>query len=157
MLVSTFNCGLYQIRNLEQAEPSAEFIHSFSDGDCALPVVTGNFWVQTLGKDRALVSLDVSNPAKPVEVSRLVLGENEFPHWIALEPNGNRIVISGGGGALKSRVLMAKIDYKTGKLSLDEAFRGKDSKQAGINFDRETWQRGKNGGAIPHGAVFSLP
>ncbi len=86
-----------------------------------------------------------------------MLGENEFPHWIALEPNGNRIVISGGGGALKSRVLMAKIDYKTGKLSLDEAFRGKDSKQAGINFDRETWQRGKNGGAIPHGAVFSLP
>lgn len=90
-------------------------------------------------------------------MSRLVLGEKDSPHWIALEPNGERIVISGGGDTLESRVLIAKIDSKTGKLSLDEAFREKDAKQAGINFDRELWQHGKNGRAKPHGAVFSRP
>ena len=157
VLVSTFTCGLYRITNLEGENPSAEFVHFFGGQECALPVVAGNFWVQTVSDARALVSLDVSNPAKPVEVSRLVLGEKDYTHWIALEPNGERIVISGGSGTLKSRVLIAKINSKTGKLSLDEAFREKGSKEAGINFDRELWKHGKHGKAIPHGAIFSRP
>lgn len=157
VLVSTFTCGLYRLTNLESDNPSAEFVHAFGGKNCALPVVAGNFWVQTVPASRALISLDVSNPSKPVEVSRLVLGEKDNLHWIALEPNGERIVISGGSGTLKSRVLIAKINSKTGKLSLDEAFREKGSKEAGINFDRELWKHGKNGSAIPHGAVFSRP
>jgi hypothetical protein len=157
VLVSTFTCGLYRVVNLESENPGAEFVHSFGGKNCALPVVAGNYWVQTVPDARALVSLDVSNPNKPVEVSRLVFGENDKPHWISLEPNGERIVISGGGGALESRILMAKIDRKNGKLSWDEAFREAGSKERGISFDREQWQHGRNGRAIPHGAVFSRP
>lgn len=157
VLVSTFTCGLYRLTNLESENPAAEFVHAFGGKNCALPVVAGNFWIQTVPDSRALVSLDVSIPSKSLEVSRFVLGEKDKPHWIVLEPNSERIVISGGGDALKSRVLIAKIDSKTGKLSLDEAFREKDAKQAGINFDRELWKHGKNGRAIPHGAVFSRP
>jgi hypothetical protein len=157
VLVSTFTCGLYRIVNLESENPSAEFVHAFGGKNCALPVVAGNYWVQTVPDSRALVSLDVSNPSKPVEVSRLVFGENEKPHWISLEPNGERIVVSGGNGALESRILIVRINSKTGKLSWDEAFREAGSKQRGISFDREQWPHGKNGRAIPHGAVFSRP
>jgi hypothetical protein len=157
VLVSTFTCGLYRITNLESENPSTESIHAFGGKNCALPVVAGNFWIQTVPESRALVSLDISNSANPIEVSRLVLGENDKPHWIALEPNGERIVISGGGSALESRILLVKINKKNGTLSLDESFREKGSKQPGVSFDREQWLHGKNGKAIPHGAVFSLP
>ena len=157
VLVPTFKCGLYRITGLEGENPAAEFVHSFGGKECALAVVAGRFWVQTVSDARALVSLDVSNPSRPVEVSRLVLGERDNTHWIALEPNGNRIVISGGGGTLKRHILIAKIDFKTGKLSLDETFREEGSDRPGISFDRERWPHGANGGAIPHGAVFSRP
>jgi hypothetical protein len=90
-------------------------------------------------------------------VSRLVFGENEKPHWISLEPNSERIVVSGGSGALESRILIVRINTKTGKLSWDETFREAGSKQRGISFDREQWPHGKTGRAIPHGAVFSRP
>jgi hypothetical protein len=155
VLVSTFTCGLYRIVNLESVNPEAEFVYAFGGKNCALPVVAGNYWIQTVPDSRALVSLDLSNPSKPVEVSRLVFGENEKPHWISLEPNGERIVISGGSGALESRILIAKINRKNGKLSWDEAFRKAGSRQRGISFDRDRWPHGTNGRAIPHGAVFS--
>lgn len=157
VLVSTFTCGLYRILNLESENPSAEFVHDFGGKNCALPVVSGKFWVQTVRQAQALISLDVSNPAKPVEVSRLVLGAKHFPHWIALEPNGERIVLGGGGGKLETLILIAKIDSKTGKLGLDEAFRENGAGQPGISFDRERWPHGSTGRAIPHGTVFSRP
>lgn len=157
VLVSTFTCGLYKLSGLATENPTAEFIYSFGGDNCALPVVAGNFWVATVPNSHALVSLDISNPSKPVEVSRLVFGENDKPHWIGLEPNGKRIVISGGRGALESRLLIAKIDAKRGELSLDKPFKEKVSAQPGINFDREDWPHGKNGRGIPHGAVFSRP
>lgn len=157
MLVSTFTCGLYRIANLESENPSAEFVHAFGGKNCALPVVAGKFWVQTVPQAQALISLDVSNPAKPVEASRLILGAERSPHWIALEPNGGRIVLSGGGGKLESLILIAKIDFKTGRLSLDETFREAGGTQPGISFDRERWSHGNTGRAIPHGAVFSSP
>lgn len=157
VLVSTFTCGLYRIVNLESESPEAEFIHAFGGKNCALPVVAGRYWVQTVPDSHALVSLDLSNPSKPVEVSRLVLGENDKPHWISLEPNGERIVLSGGGGALESRISIAKINRKNGKLNWEESFREAGSKQRGISFDRARWPHGATGRAIPHGAVFSRP
>ena len=155
VLVSTFTCGLYKLSALETANPTAEFVYSFGGENCALPVVSGNYWIHTVPDSRAVVSLDISDLSKPVEVSRLVLGERDKPHWIALEPNGSRIVISGGGGTLESRLLIAKVDPKSGRLSLDERFKEKTSANPGFNFDRESWPHGKNGRGIPHGAVFS--
>ncbi|MCA1589580.1 MAG: hypothetical protein LC734_04165, partial [Acidobacteria bacterium] len=111
--------------------------------------------VHTVPTSRAIVSLDISDPSRPVEVSRLVFGELDKPHWIALEPNGSRIVISGGGGTLESRLLIAKVDPRSGKLSLDQSFKEKTSANPGFSFDRESWPHGKNGRGIPHGAVFS--
>lgn len=157
VLVSTFSCGLYKLSGLTSNDPTADFIHSFGGDDCALPVVAGNFWVATVPASNALVSLDVTNPSKPIEVSRLTLEKGDKPHWIALEPNGKRIVISGGKGTLSSSLLIANIDSKTGKLRLDETFKEKGSTKPGVTFDRADWPHGKTGRGIPHGAVFNRP
>lgn len=155
VLVSTFTCGLYKLSGLETSDPTAEFIYSFGGENCALPVVAGKYWIQTVPDSRAVVSLDVSDPSKPVEAGRLTLGGEAKPHWISLEPNGDRIVISGGAGTLQSRLLIATLDKQTGKLTLDERFKEKGSRETGFNFDKEQWPHGRNGRAIPHGAVFS--
>lgn len=80
VLVPTFNCGLYRLNGLEGNTPSATFIHKFSGGGCALPVVSGRYWVQTVPAEQALVSLDVSDPNHPREAGRLALAETEGPH-----------------------------------------------------------------------------
>jgi hypothetical protein len=156
VMVSTFNCGLYLLRGLEGRDPSAQLVHSFSASDkCALPVVAGRYWVQTDAGVPALISLDISDPARPREVGRLTLGPRQFLHWIALAPDGERIVLSGGNGDMSHRVLIARIDRLSGRLSLDETFRTPGAAEPGISFDREDWPHGRFGKAEPHGAVFS--
>jgi hypothetical protein len=156
VMVSTFTCGLFALRGLEGGEPSAEWVHSFSQSDkCALPVVAGRYWVQTDASYPALISLDVSDPQRPREVSRLPLGPRQFLHWIALAPDGQRIVISGGNGELEAHLLLARIDPANGRLTLDEHFRPAGATVPGVSFDRRLWPHGPAGKAIPHGAVFS--
>ena len=147
VMVNTFSCGLYLLDGLATANPSARLVHDFvGPGQCALPVLAGRYWVQASASVPGLVSLDISNPSRPRVVDNLNLGEDERPHWISLASDGKRIVISGRG-AMESRLLIATIDPKTGKLALDP--------NIAINFDRKSWPHGDSGKAIPHGAVFS--
>lgn len=76
----------------------------------------------------------------------MLLPPDEYPHWLALEPGGDRLVITGYG-ALDTKARFATIDCQTGKLTLDPAT---------IDFTR-TWPDGWQGSAIPHGAVFGNP
>lgn len=92
----------------------------------------------------AVVSLDMSDPEHPHEVGRILLGPDDAPHWIAAEPGGDRLVITGVG-ALNTHVLFATINRQTGELKLDPQ---------SIDFTR-SWPDGWKGSAIPHGAVFS--
>ena len=156
VMVSTFNCGLFLLGGIDGATPSAKLVHDFvGPGYCAIPVVAGHYWVQTDPGLPGLVSLDIADPARPRVVDRLVLGKDEQPHWISLAPDGRRIIISGGDKAMKTRLLMATIDPKSGKLALDVTFRPKGAALPGVDFDRPAWPHGDSGKAIPHGAVFS--
>jgi hypothetical protein len=157
VLVNTFTCGLYRLRDLDSDAPTAEWIRSTPwNGPpyCAIPVVAGNFWIQTSNPDHSVVSLDVSDPARPREVGRLTLRPGEVPHWIALEPNGDRLVITGYR-EMESRVLLAILDRRTGAIRLDSTFRTPGAQQPGVEFGRAQWPHGVTGRAIPHGAVFS--
>lgn len=157
VLVNTFTCGLYRLRNLEGRSPTAEWVYSTpwtAPPFCAVPVVAGHYWLQTVNPDRAIVSLDVSDPSRPREVGRLVLGPNEIPHWIAMEPAGDRLVITGYGD-LAARVLLARVDRRTGALELDATFRPAAAERPGVDFGRDHWPHGATGRALPHGAVFS--
>jgi len=155
--VSTFNCGIFILDGLAGAAPTAKLVSTLPEGECALPVVAGRYWIATDTSVPGLVSLDMSDPHKPREVARLVLAKDQRPHWISLAPDGKRIVISGGKDALETRVLMARVDRSTGQLELDGSFRDKGAAEPGVSFDRKSWPHGNTGRALPHGAVFSLP
>ena len=158
VMVSTFNCGLYLLDGIAGRTPSARLVHAFPrkpGTSCAVPVVAGNYYLITVPAWSAVVSLDVSDPAHPREVSRVSLGPNDVPHWIGVEPNHQRVVITGYQ-AMKTRVILANFDERTGKLSLDERFRGPGS-EVGMRMENTVWPHGGNGAAVPHGAVFSVP
>lgn len=152
--VNTFTCGLYRIDGLTSPKPTAKFVHAFPSGPkdhdmCAVPVVYGKYWIQTVGAINGLVVLDASNPDRPVEVSRLSLGhEFHAPHWVAADRASGRIVVTG---MYDSWLAMLKLDERTGRLSMDDAF-GTDG---GVQFNRRDWPHGASGKALVHGTVFS--
>lgn len=157
VLVSTFSCGLYLMEGLETDAPSARLVASYPRTPltyCAIPVVAGNYYLMTVPALNAVVTLDVRNPAAPREVSRLVLGPDDVPHWIAISPDHRRVVVTGYG-ALRHRVLMARFDPRTGALSLDPRFREEGAAQPGFGMADRTWPHGATGSGVPHGAVFS--
>lgn len=145
-VVSTFNCGLFLVRDLASNRPTLQHIYDFGYRTCEVPVVAGDYMVQTMQSGHAIVSLDLHDPQHPHEASRILLPPDEYPHWLGLEPGGDRLVITGRG-ALATWVRFATIDRHSGKLRLSPER---------IDFARN-WPDGWHGGAIPHGAVFSNP
>jgi hypothetical protein len=102
-----------------------------------------------------LISIDVSDPSHPLVLDKLTLEGPWWPHWISMEPEGNRIVVTSGAGNTQYRVLVVHLDPETGQLELDSSFRDPGSEQPGVSFDRSFWPHGEAGPARPHGAVFS--
>lgn len=154
--VNTFNCGLFRLSGLEGVAPKADHVYDFpgagSKEECAVPVVVGKYWIQTDPSLPGLVALDISDSAKPVEVSRLVLDERfRKTHWVAADRKSDRLVITGNN---RSWVLIANIDMATGKLTLDQKFKMRGVDYLGIDFDRPRWPHGTTGKAFVHGALF---
>ncbi|MDX1745119.1 MAG: hypothetical protein R3324_04215, partial [Halobacteriales archaeon] len=163
--VATFTCGLYRMTGLASENGSdvgAEFVHGFRGGGCALPVVLGDYWIQSVPSANAVVALDVSNPVAPREVSRVTLGPRNFPHWLALDrfgtgrgvdESGGRVVVADRGDG-ERRLFVLTVDGATGELMLDEGFRDPGADRPGVSFDRPAWPHGATGSAEPHGTVF---
>jgi len=159
VLVSTFSCGLYLMEGLETEAPSARLVASFPrkpETYCAIPVIVGNYYLVTVPAWSAVVSLDITDPAAPREVSRLTLGPDDVPHWISVSADRRRVAITGYG-AMQHRVLIARFDPESGQLRLDERFREEGASEPGFTMDDETWPHGGQAKGIPHGAVFSRP
>jgi hypothetical protein len=159
VLVSTFSCGLYLIEGLDGEKPSARLVASFPrkpETFCAIPVIAGHYYLVTVPAWSAVVSLDISDPSAPREVSRLTLAPEDVPHWIAISPDQRRVVVTGYE-ALQHRVLIASFDAASGKLTMDGRFREEGATEPGFRMDNKTWPHGGNAKGIPHGAVFSRP
>lgn len=146
VVVPTFNCGLFLIRNLANDDPTLQHVYDLGYRTCEVPVVVGDYLVEAAQSGHAIASVDVRDPEHPHEVSRILLPPDEYPHWLALEPGGDRLAITGYG-ALDTKVRFATIDRRSGVLTLASQT---------IDFTR-AWPGGWNGSAIPHGAVFSNP
>lgn len=99
--------------------------------------------------------LDSADPERPRVVSTLAVGDDEEPHWIAIDPTGRRLVLNSGGYSKGNRLFLLDFDPATGSLSLDERFRDPGDGLSGIDLTRKTWPHGFTGRAAPHGAVFS--
>jgi hypothetical protein len=159
VLVSTFNCGLYLLEGLDSDAPAARLVASFPrkpETYCAIPVISGNYYLVTVPAWNAVVSLDISDPSTPEEVSRLTLAPEDVPHWIAISPDQRRVVVTGYA-ALQHRALLAAFDPSTGRLTMDERFREEGASEPGFRMDNKAWPHGGNARGIPHGAVFSVP
>ena len=178
VLVMTSNCGLYRMLGLEGNDPSAELVHDAGpESSCAVPAVAGQYWIETVsyGKPQlplldldesgrgiaggareahALIALDVSNPAKPVESGRIKLAAQDFPHWLSADADGTRVVLTGYEN-LQNQLVIVNVG-RDGKLSLDERFHDRRSaNEPGIRLEEKSWPHGGTGRAVPHGAVFS--
>jgi hypothetical protein len=150
--IHTFNCGLYLLRDIEGDHPRATFVKGFEGTECGVPILTGHYWLQTVPGTHSLVALDISDPERPREVSRVTLPADEAPHWIAIDTSGRRIVLNSGGRG--SRLFVIDFDRASGRLALDERFRDPGASQAGITLSGANWA-GFTGTVMPHGAVFS--
>ena len=158
VLVNTYRCGFYRVMDLETLAPRAEFVLSEQPptgpvSGCSVPVVVGHYWVMPIAYQHRVAVLDVSRPDHPREVSSLATDSTFFPHWSSADPRSDRIVVTEQGDG-PPRVMMARLDPKTGQLRWDERFRDAGSASPGLNFGRSTWPDGAAGAAMPHAAVF---
>jgi len=88
-------------------------------------------------------------------VSSVSVGDDEKPHWIAIDATGRRIVMNSGGYAKGNRLYILNFDPATGALSMDEHFRDPGSSTPGIDLSNRKWPNGIVATAAPHGTVFS--
>lgn len=153
VLLATFTCGFYRVTDIDSPHPRVDFLRAFGGENCAVPVLVGSLWIQTVPDEHALVTLDVSDAATPREVGRVTFDSTFKPHWLAYDPGGARLVVNDK----KARILLVRLDERTGALQLDTTFRDEAATAPGVSFARTRWSHGETGAAVPHGSVFSRP
>ncbi len=159
LLVSTFSCGLFVIDSLETDTPLATQVGAFPQKDgtsCAIPAIVGHYYLVTVPAWSAVVSLDISDPRAPKEVSRVTFDSTDVPHWISVSPDHRRVVVTGYA-TMEHTVQMLRFDEKTGQLALDTRFREAGAAIPGFRMEQKQWPHGGTAKGIPHGAVFSRP
>jgi 56kDa selenium binding protein (SBP56) len=151
--VQTLACGLERITGIDANEPQSQLVYSFPASFCGVPTIVGHYLLQSVSYLHTVIVLDISNGAKPVEISRIKIADNFDPHWTGWDPKTHRVAVTTGGVG-DPRLYMLKFDPATGSLALDDAFRDADGKP-GLNFTDKTWPHGWKGTGVPHGVVFS--
>lgn len=151
VLLATFTCGFYRVSAINSSQPKVDFVKAFGGIDCAVPVLVGKRWVQTIPDEHAVVTLDVSDAMHPRELSRVTFDSTFRPHWMAYDAPSGRLVVNDG----EKQLQMVTMNPKTGTLAIDSAFRDRGAKQPGVRFDRASWPHGETGPARAHGSVFS--
>jgi hypothetical protein len=146
VMLGTFTCGLYRLTAIDQEVPQLEFVSAFPGQNCAVPVRVGRWWIQTVPALHALVTLDVTDPARPVEVSRLSFSAEVTPHWLAADDAGRRLVMATGSRTSYRLYLMA-FDPETGALTPDPSLPVVDLSRIQVPGLGEV-------SANPHGSVF---
>jgi hypothetical protein len=154
--IHTFNCGLYLLRGIDQPSPTATFVKGFTGKNCGVPILTSHYWLQTVPETHSLVAMDITDPEHPRDVASVKLGDDEFPHWIAIDGTGRRIVLNSAGSGAGNRLYIINFDPANGALSVDDRFRDSGSTRAGVSMTQKSWPHGFTGTAVPHGTVFSL-
>lgn len=155
-MVNTYFCDFYRLTDIDTERPRIDFVSTLSGQQsegCAVPVVVGHYWIVPAAEARAVVSLDISDAGRPVEVSRLNSDSAFFPHWLAADPRSDRLVVAGTDGG-QARVLIAHLNRRSGQLSWDDRFREAGSTRPGVSFDRREFPHGTVGHVIAHSALF---
>lgn len=154
VFIQTLACGLERITGIAEADPKSQLVYTFPGNWCGVPTIVGHYLIQSVQATNGLIAVDIANPAKPVEVSRLKLGDNYLPHSTGWDAKTQRLVVTCSGSPGDRRLFMVKFDQTTGALSIDEAFHDAKGKP-GFDFTNRQWPHAWTGAAIPHGVVFS--
>jgi hypothetical protein len=148
--VQTLGCGIERIADIASDEPKSKLVWTFPGSSCGVPTIVGHFLIQSVPVIHGLIVLDISNGAKPVEVSRLKLSDKFFSHWTGWDAETHRVVVTGS----ENRLYLLKFDESTGALAIDTAFHDANGKP-GFDFANREWPQGWQGSGMPHGVVFS--
>jgi hypothetical protein len=152
VFVQTLACGIERLTDMATEHPQSQLVHSFPGSNCGVPTIVGHYLIQSVPLIHGLIVLDLSDPSRPLEVSRLKIDDIIVPHWTGWDAKAQRLVVTGYGD--EHRLFMLKLDQSTGALTIDQAFRDADGRP-GFNFDARDWPHGWKGSANPHGVVFS--
>jgi hypothetical protein len=155
-MLNTYYCGFYRVADIDTDHPRLDLVHALHEPNsegCAVAVVVGHYWVVPVASGRAIVSMDVTDPAHPVEVSRLRSDSTFQPHWLSVDPASDRIVVGSADGG-EPRLLIARLDHSSGKLTWDERFRDRGSSRRGMNLDRSELRHGSASHVMGHAALF---
>ncbi|MBV9343772.1 MAG: hypothetical protein JOZ03_02140 [Gammaproteobacteria bacterium] len=153
VFIQTLACGLERITAVDTAQPKSKLVYTFPGNWCGVPTIVGHYFVQSVPAVHGLVVLDLADPARPVEVSRLALSDKYFPHWTGWDPVTRRLVVDSSKTP-EERMYLLRLDERTGALAVDQSFRDSDG-QAGFSFNERDWPHHWRGAATPHGAVFT--
>ena len=161
VLLSTYGCGFYRVTGMD-ATAAVQNVYTLdvptavvpidTVAACGIPVIVAHYWIMAVGQMGMVLTLDISDPAHPREVSRLMADAAFHPHWMAKDPKSDRIIVGAENGG-ENRMLMALVDPKTGAVKWDESFRSPNG-QLGISFVHDNWPHGKTGAAFGHAALF---
>ena len=156
IFIQTLGCGLERVTAVNTDDPKSQLVYTFPGNWCGVPTIIGHYLVQSVGATHGLIVLDITNTSKPVEVSRLKLGDTYQPHWTGWDSKTQRVVVTASAtpGAPLERLYLMKLNLATGVLALDDSFRDTDGK-IGFSFADREWPHGWKGSGIPHGVVFS--
>lgn len=148
--LNTITCGFYHITGLDGDEPAVHPVLNWENEiGCAVPTVMGDVWVMPNMFTNQVVTLDVSDPMAPVEMSRMTPEVDFQPHWAQGDPPSNRVAMTGIGEA-GTEVRVYLLDPATGQLTLDPGFA-----EGGIlDMNRTAWPHGEGGVAMPHAVLF---
>ena len=155
VMVNSFYCELYHLVDLSADRPRLEPVHlehALHAEGCAVSAVIGHYLLLPAASAHDVVSIDVSDPTHPKEVSALHLDAKFFPHWISVDPGRDRVVISSSEGG-DPRIVIARLDQNTGTLSRDTTFQDRGEVKPGISLDHEPWRRAGKA-PIAHAVVF---
>lgn len=150
--IQTLSCGLERITGMAADRLDSKLVHVFPGNFCGVPTIAGRYLVQSVPAIGGYVVLDITDGERPREVSRLTISDRYGAHWTAWDPASWRMVVTSGKSG--DRMYLLKLDEATGKLTIDETFRGEDGKP-GFSFGPRQWPHGWTGEGKPHGAVFS--
>ena len=160
ILINAYGCGLYRLSAVETDAPRLDHVMTFEAeadeqrrGACSVPVVDGRWWVMPVGRARRIVTLDVSDPARPRQVASFATAEDFKPHWAAKDPRSDRIVVGAELGG-EQGMLVLRLDPATGVLRPDERIRSADGRPGYLDLALETWPHGKTGHAWAHAALY---
>ena len=163
ILMNSYGCGFYRLTNIASDHPELTNVYTIqvpepakpggTRGACSIPVIKGRYWIMPVGRAHTIVVLDISNPAQPREVSRLNTRDDYNPHWAALDPNSDRVVIGAELGG-EQGIYLLKFDAHTGQLRFDESIGLANEEPGYIDLEHQEWPHGKTGPAWAHAALF---